>query len=163
MLALLAAAALGAPTVAECTASWGTPTQTAEVAQRTRSENEPLLVYWMQTQAAPLGVGPLLPGTLVANFAAAASLPESQLRDFTFLAMATPEQIAELEKALKKAKISGAVTRETRAGGTFRDVPLAMPDGSVGTLSIREAAATGKMADGRPSPSLWMHVGPPGA
>lgn len=151
--------AAAAPTVADWTARFGPPSQDVALTARTRSPDEPLLVYWMQVMAAPLEVGPALPGTLVANFEAAGDLGQSALQDFTFLAVADEPQKASLEAALREAGWVRSERVEDRPGGTFRDLALAMPDGRTGTLSIRQGAARGGMADGRPAPSLWLHVG----
>ena len=99
---------------------------------------------------------------LVANFDAAPALEQSPLRDFTFLAVASPDEASLLEQAAREAGLIVGEHKEQREGGTFRDLDLALPDGRQGTLSIRESAATGKMADGRPAPTLWMHVGAAG-
>lgn len=149
-----------APTVAEWSALLGPPSKPVALSERTRTDGEPVLVYWMQVMAAPLGVGPALPGTLVANFTPAPSVDASPLADFTFLAVADPDQVAALEKAVVKAGWVAEVRRVTRSGGAFRDLALALPDGRVGTLSIREGDGAAPMADGRPSPSLWIHLGP---
>ncbi len=164
MLALVlstwvAVASAATPTVDSWAAELGPPSRPAALADRTRGADEPLLVYWMQVQAAPLGLGPALPGTLVANFDAATPLGDSSLRDFTFLAVASPEQTAQLEAALRQAGWVQGEQTEDRPGGTFRDLQLRLPDGRSGTLSLRQGAATGAMADGRPSPSMWLHVG----
>lgn len=152
----------GAPTVGSWTQLYGPPSQDVGLTDRTRSADEPLLVYWMSVRAAPLGLGPALPGTLVANFQAASPLADSALQDFTFLAVADSAQKAALEASLREAAWISAERVEQRPGGRFRDLDLTLPDGRTGTLSIREDQATGAMADGRPAPSLWMHVGAPG-
>jgi hypothetical protein len=159
MLALLTlGAALAAPTAADWQSAYGPPSRSLTEADSVRSAEEPLLVYWMQVQADPLGVGPRLWGTLVANFDPGDSLESSEVNDFTFLAMAAPEQLAALETAVSE---EGWVVSEAlveRSGGAFRELSLALPDGRTGTLAIRQGEATGQLADGRPSPALWLHV-----
>lgn len=158
LLSVAAAETLpAAPTAGAWQAAWGAPTRSLADAERARTEGEPLLVYWMSVRAAPLGVGPALPGTLVANFDAAAAVEAAELRDFTFLAVASVEETAALTEAVAPW-ITGR-RRVERDGGTFEDLTLALPDGRGGTISVRQGAATASMADGRPAPSLWMHVG----
>lgn len=157
LFALTGALLAPTPTLDAWTSQLGAPSKSAEDSDRVRSEDEPLLVYWMRTQAAPLGIGPALPGTLVANFTPAKKLGESHLASYTFLAMAQPEQTAALLDALKgKGWIAGS-TDVQRPGGAFTDYALA-GDGLAGTLSVRKGQAKGGMADGRPAPSLWLHV-----
>ncbi len=157
LFALTGALLAPTPTLDAWTTTLGPPTKSAEASDRVRGEDEPLLVYWMRTQAAPLGVGPALPGTLVANFTPAEALKDSRLASYTFLAVAQPEQTTALLAALKgKGWIAGD-QQVQRPGGTFTDYRLAS-DGLSGTLSVREGQPKGGMADGRPAPSLWLHV-----
>ena len=157
LFALTGALLAPTPTLDAWTGQYGAPSKSAEDSDRVRSDDEPLLVYWMRTQAAPLGIGPALPGTLVANFTPAKTLRASHLASYTFLAMAQPEQTTALLDALKgKGWIAGD-TEVQRPGGTFTDYRLAT-DGLAGTLSVRKGEAKGSMADGRPAPSLWLHV-----
>lgn len=158
-VALLSLMAVGqAPSLGAWVKSYGPPSKSVEARDRVRSETEPLMVYWMRTQAAPLGAGPALPGTLVANFAAEKDRDASKLIGFTFLAVASPKETAALVEALRS---NGWIEKEAkvrRPGGEFNDLSVRLPDGLHGTVSLRLGAATGKMADGRPSPTLWVHV-----
>jgi len=138
-------------------ARYGAPTTSVEERDRLRDEREPLLVYWMQVQAAPLGVGPVLPGTLVANFEATTPLPSSPVADATFLAVATPQQQIELVTALEGTGWIVSQQRVTREAGEYVDYRLAWPDGQ-GTLSVKQTGAGDGMADGRPSPTVWMYL-----
>lgn len=159
MLALLGAllAPAPAPTLDGWTATLGPPTKSAVDSDRVRSEDEPLLVYWMRTQAAPLGFGPALPGTLVANFEPAKNLGESRLASYTFLAVAKPEQAATRAAALEERGLVAGRAEVKRAGGGFVEYSLAA-EALTGTLAVRQGQPKGGMADGRPAPSLWLHV-----
>lgn len=148
------------PTVASWSERWGPPSRGVALSERTRSPDEPVLVYWMSVEASPLGVGPALPGTLVANFDAATPVADSALRDFTFLAVASPDQLASLERAVQQQGWVRARHTRDRAGGRFEELSLSLPDGRTGTVAIRQGPARTAMADGRPSPSLWIHLGP---
>jgi hypothetical protein len=158
-IALLSLTSVGqAPNLGEWVKSFGPPSKSVEARDRVRSEAEPLMVYWMRTQAAPLGAGPALPGTLVANFTAEKDRNASPLLGFTFLAVASPAETTALVDALRT---KGWIAKEqvvTRPGGRFNDLSVKMPDGRHGTVSVRMDAAAGKMADGRPSPTLWMYI-----
>lgn len=162
LIALLCAAgpalAQPAPTVDAWVEQLGAPTKGIEASDRVRSPEEPLLLYWMQTQAAPLGLGPALPGTLVANFARAETIGDSRIAGFTFLAVADAKQTGALVDALRKKGWLTAEKDVQRRGGTFREHTLALPDGLGGTLAVRQGAPAQGMADGRPSPSLWVYV-----
>ena len=84
----------------------------------------------MIVHAAPLGLGPSLPGTLVANFDAAPALAQSPLRDFTFLAVASPDEASLLEQAARQAAASEVAMRSMNAAivpcdaGIARAAPL---------------------------------------
>jgi hypothetical protein len=129
-----------------------------------RDEGEPLLLYWMMVKTAPLGVGPKVPGTFVANFRRSTQgIDHSPLESFTFLGVADAEQTKALVDALKaKGWVKGEKV-VTRPGGRFRDLSLLTSDGKRGTLSLRLPSSTDNktsaaMADGRPAPSLWLHI-----
>lgn len=161
-VATLAAEAQGrATTLSEWRAAYGEPTRPVDPSVAPRADGEPLLLYWMQVNAAPLGVGPAVPGTLVANFDVKAPLGESTLRSYTFLAVADAGQLSALEVEVRGRGWVGGEARVERAGGMFRELSLRLPDGKSGTLAIREGAASGGMADGRPSPTFWLKVGGP--
>lgn len=145
-------------TVAQWVTAYGPPSRSLALSERTRSAEEPLLVYWMQVQAAPLGLGPTLPGTLVANFRAASPLEAGTVQDLTFLAGGEAAQVAALEAAVRAAGWVRAERVQERTGGRFRDLELALPDGRSGTLSLRQEGPRGGMADGRPSPALWLYL-----
>lgn len=148
-------------TVAGLVAQYGEPQRSVEETERTRSREEPLMLYWMQAKAPPLDIeGLALPGTLVANFAVAAALEQSPLQSFTFLGGGGAEQTRALETELRRRGwVKGEKVVE-RKGGRFRELTLRTSDGRQGTLALRLGSSGGKMADGRPSPSLWLHLAP---
>lgn len=160
MVVLLAGLAVAGdlPTVSDWCAELGDPGRPVAEVAAARGADEPLMLYWMAVRAVPLGVGPPLPGTLVANFDATADPGDSVLRDFTFLAVATPDEVAVLRGAV--ASWVTAERDEVRAGGTFHVVDLALPDARTGSMSIRQTPAGEELADGRPSPTLWVYLGP---
>jgi len=159
MWLLLGATAHAAPpTLAEWTDQLGAPSKSPELTDRVRTPDEPLLMYWMQTQAAPLGTGPALPGTLVANFRPAAPLGASVLQDFTFLAMADPAARTALRGALSDAGCTTEARTVQRSGGRFDEVVFDCTTGVSGTLAVRAVRRATAMADGRPSPDLWVHA-----
>lgn len=147
--------ALAAPPSVEAWVSeLGAPSKGIALTERVRSPEEPLLLYWMQVQADPLNVRVPLPGTLVANFTGDTRV----LQDFTFLAVADSAQTAALLQAMREKRWLGSATTVQREGGTFVDHQVTLPDGYEGTISVRQAAPAGDMADGRPAPTLWMYV-----
>ena len=151
-----AIALAGPPTVEEWVGSLGPPSKDVTLAARVRSADEPLLLYWRQTLADPLEIGVDLPGTLVANFVVEGELAASVLHDFTFLAVANARQVNRVQRRVRRWIINEQVVE--RAGGVFRELSLVLPDGRQGTLAIRQTAAGGALADGRPSPTLWLHM-----
>ncbi len=154
---LLTGAAAAAPTLGAWIDALGPPSADPAARARVRSADEPLLIYWMAAQAAPLGVGPSLPGTLVASFVAEAPLTDSTLQSATFLAVADPDQTRALIDAVRGAGWVQAESTEHRTGGTFHEYALTLPSGHA-TLAVRQGASAGAMADGRPAPSLWIYL-----
>ncbi len=158
LCAAVAAASPAVPTVQSFVDAYGAPSKSIDETARVKSPDEPLMLYWMQTKAAPLGVGPALPGTLVANFSPRKALPTSPLSRFTFLAMAGPAE----EKALIDAlRAQGAIRGDTvvaRRGGKFRELSVVLPGGTSGTVALRLDSGGPAMADGRPAPTLWMDI-----
>jgi len=158
LLALsLATAWAEGPTLGEWVEAYGAPSKDVALAQRVRGDDEPLLVYWLQATAAPLGLGSSLPGTLVANFDAAQPSQDSELMDFTFLALAEPGQQASLEAALRDAGWVVGEERQELAGGRFQVLQVETDSGYAGTVALREGGGAG-MADGRPSPTVLLHL-----
>lgn len=152
-------ASAGEASLAAWARQYGPPSQDPLLANRVRGRDEPLLVYWMATQAAPLGVGPVLPGTMVANFRATPELGDSPLQDFTFLAVATPEQQVALEAGLRARGWVVDSREEQRGAGRYRDLTVELPDGQRGTVALRVEGGSAGMADGRPAPTVWIHLG----
>lgn len=132
----------------------GPPSRSLMLAERARDPDEPLLVYWMRTEADPLGLGAALPGTLVVNLDAATGRVQSQ----TFLAMASDAQKASWEAALRARDGDLSTGEEERPGGRFRWYRLSLEGGGRAEVSVRLGGSGEGMADGRPSPDLWVQV-----
>ena len=152
----IVAAEAGTNTLAQWRLSYGDPT--SPIGETSPSDaSEPLLVYWLQALAAPLGVGPKVPGTLVATFAPAQSVEESELVGYTFLAVAAPADVAKIVADVTSHGWVAGREVVQRKGGAFEEFRLVIPDGGEATLAVRQDKPTGAMADGRPSPSFWLH------
>lgn len=152
-------AAVPATTVAEWVEQLGPPSKPAYVSNAARSPDEPLMLYWMQVAASPLGVGPKLSGTLVANFRAESEFSRSPLSDLTFLAVATTAQAAALLRQVRARDWVVAERPVQRGAGRFIELALSMEDGRRGTLTLRRGSADRPtVADGRPAPNLWLHM-----
>lgn len=134
----------------------GPPSRSLTLAERARDPDEPLLVYWLRTEADPLSLGAALPGTLVVNVDAGNGRVQSQ----TFLAMATEAQKARWEAALRARGEALSTGEEERPGGRFRWYRLRLEGGGRAEVSVRLTGAGEGMADGRPSPDLWVQVEP---
>ena len=153
---LARSAAAAPPALSEWLASYGEPTRPVAEVAAARLDGEPLMLFWMAVEAAPLGVGPAIPGTLVANFADEA--PGAALVGFTFLA-AAPEPAADaLVSALRDHGWVRSQQQVHREGGDFLDITVTTPDGLSGVVSRRVGIQAAAMADGRPAPTVWMSL-----
>ncbi len=132
----------------------GPPSRSLTLAERARDPDEPLLIYWLRAEADPLLLGQALPGTLVVNLDAGTGRVQSQ----TFLAMASDAQKASWEAALRARGEDLSTGEEERPGGRFRWYRLSLEGGGRAEVSVRLGGSGQGMADGRPSPDLWVQV-----